>query len=123
LLIDMNAAEIRQMLKDAIEEFPERDEMLADLGLQTRHSHAPMWIAGAGLLALGLGIGAYGAIVLRHTALSRARRRSILATVGSAVVGVGAGAGALAIASDRRKRPLGPGDFPVGSETRVAQYP
>jgi hypothetical protein len=119
----MNAAEIRQMLKEAIAEFPERDEMLAELGLQTRHSHVPMWIAGAGLLGLGLGLGVYGTALLRRAAIARGRRRSILASVGSAVIGAGAGAGALAFASDRAKRTEGPGDFPVGRETRVAQVP
>jgi hypothetical protein len=119
----MNAAEIRQMLREAIDQFPERDEMLADLGLQTRHSHVPMWIAGAGLLGLGLGLGVYGTSLLRHAATARARRRSLIATVGSAVIGAGAGAGVLAFASDRAKRTEGPGDFPVGRETRVAEVP
>jgi hypothetical protein len=119
----MNAAEIRQMLKDAIDQFPERDEMLADLGLQTRHSHAPMWIAGAGLLGLGLGLGAYGTSLLRHAAFARSRRRSLLATIGSAVIGAGAGAGVLAFAADRVKRSDGRGDYPITGETRVAGVP
>jgi hypothetical protein len=119
----MNAVEIRQMLKDAIDQFPERDEMLADLGLQKHHSHTPLWFAGAGLLAVGLGIGAYGANLLRHAAISRSRRRSLLATIGSAVIGAGAGAGALAFAKERAKQPLGPGDFPVSEDTRFAQVP
>jgi hypothetical protein len=119
----MNAAEIRQMLKDAIDQFPERDEMLADLGLQKRHSHVPMWIAGVSLLGLGLGLGAYGSSLVRHALVGRARRRSLLATIGSAVIGAGAGAGVLALASDRGRKTDGAGDYPISEETRVARSP
>jgi hypothetical protein len=119
----MNAAEIRQMLRDAIDQFPERDEMLADLGLQKRHSHVPMWIASVTLLGVGLGVGAYGSRLVRHAFAARSRRRSLLATIGSAVIGAGAGAGVLALASERGRRTDGAGDYPVDRETRVAEAP
>ncbi len=117
----MNAAEIRQMLKDAIDQFPERDEMLADLGLQTRHSHVPMLFAGLGLLGLGLGLGAYGTSLLRAVGLARSRRRSLLTTIGSAVLGASAGASVLRFAADRIKETNGRGDYPVTDDPRVAQ--
>jgi hypothetical protein len=113
----MNAAEIRQMLKDAIEQFPERDEMLAELGLQKRHSHAPMWLAGVGILGLGLGVGAIGTTLLRQAGLVKPKGQPLWITLGSAVLGVGAGAGAYALVSsiehggDRAEASLGDESF------------
>jgi hypothetical protein len=119
----MNATEIRQMLKDAIDEFPERDEMLADLGLQTRHSHLPMWLTGAGLLGLGLGLGAYANVLLRQAGIMKARKPPLWTTIGSAVLGLGAGAGAYALFARREEETYGPSERMVGHETRVAQTP
>jgi len=100
----MNAAEIRQLLKDAIAEFPERDEMLADLGLQRRHSHAPWWLAGVGLLGVGLGLGVYGEALARDVGLVRTKRSPLWATIGSALLGAGAGAGLFALVAGRVNR-------------------
>jgi len=93
------------MLKEAIDEFPERDEMLADLGLQTRHSHLGIWIASAGLLGLGLGAGAYSGSMLRRVRFARDRRPMIWTTIGSAMLGAGAGASILASLFARRASP------------------
>jgi hypothetical protein len=119
----MNAAEIRQMLRDAIDQFPERDEMLADLGLQTRHSHVPMWLAGVGMLGLGFGLGAYGNALIRQAGVVKRKRPPLWATIGSAVLGAGAGAGVFALVSESAKRTNGVDASPGGHESRVARAP
>jgi hypothetical protein len=99
----MNAAEIRQLLREAIAQFPERDEMLADLGLQTRRSALPLWLAGFGLLGLGLGLGTYREPVLRRIGWMRPERSALLPSVGTALIGAGAGAALFALMSPERR--------------------
>jgi hypothetical protein len=119
----MNAAEIRQMLKDAIDQFPERDEMLADLGLQKRHSHVPMWLAGIGLLGVGLSLGASGGALFREVRIVRTKRRPQWMAIGSAVLGAGAGAGIVALIADKVRGTEMRTETPVRRETRVASMP
>lgn len=119
----MNAAEIRQMLREAIDQFPERDEMLADLGLQTRHSHAPMWLTGIGLLGLGLGLGAVGGMLLGPNGIRERTRPKLWTTIGSAVLGAGAGAAVFALVSDEVGRSSEAGESSPNPESRIASSP
>jgi hypothetical protein len=92
------------MLQEAIEQLPDRDEVLRELGLQTRRSSLPAWLAASvGFLGMGLGVAFYRDELLRFAGVEKPKRASLWTTLGSALLGAGAGAALYAMLAESAK--------------------
>ena len=85
--------DFKQLVIEAIEQFPDRVLLLGEIGLETRNSRVPVWLGSMGLSYLGLAVCWYGDELLFRTRMRQKRWPAWWTTIGSMILGASAGAG------------------------------